>query len=152
MYKFAHIADCHLGAQKYPKMKELELLAFTKCLDKCIENKVDFIIISGDLFHSNLPDMGVVREAIKKLKELQDNNIPVYVNYGSHDYSPNRTSIIDVINESGLIKKIFDAQFEMDNEGEEKLFLKFIVDKKTNARITGISGRKIGIEKITLIS
>jgi len=76
----------------------------------------------------------------------------VYVNYGSHDYSPNRTSIIDVINESGLIKKIFDAQFEMDNEGEEKLFLKFIVDKKTNARITGISGRKIGIEKITLIS
>jgi len=68
--------------------------------------------------------MGVVREAIKKLKELQDNNIPVYVNYGSHDYSPNRTSIIDVINESGLIKKIFDAQFEMDNEGEEKLFFK----------------------------
>jgi len=65
MYKFAHIADCHLGAQKYSKLKELELKAFKETLDICITEKVDFIIISGDLFHSNLPDMGIVKETVK---------------------------------------------------------------------------------------
>src|ERR1039458_1873247 len=103
MYKFAHIADCHLGAQKYPELKKLEIKAFKECLNKCIEEKVDFIIIAGDLFHSNLPDMSIVIEAVGTLKELQDNGIPVYVNYGSHDFSPNSTSIVDVISESGLM-------------------------------------------------
>lgn len=147
MYKFAHISDCHLGAQKYPELKKLEILAFRKCLDKCIEEKVDFIIIAGDLFHSNLPDMGIVKEAVGKLKEVQDNKIPVYVNYGSHDYSPNGTSIIDVISETGLLKKLFDAEIIKDETGKEKLKLKFTIDEKTNAKLTGISGRKIGLEK-----
>lgn len=104
MYKFAHIADCHLGAQKYPELKKLEIKAFKECITQCIENEVDFIVIAGDLFHSNLPDMGIVKEAVGLLKELQDNDIPVYVNYGSHDFSPNETSIIDIICESGLMK------------------------------------------------
>ncbi len=146
MYKFAHIADCHLGAQKYSELKELEIKAFKECLDKCIKEKVDFIIIAGDLFHSNLPDMGIVKQAVGKLKEVADKGIPVYINYGSHDFSPNETSIIDVITESGLLKKLFNAYIVENNQGEEKLKLKFITDKKTGAKLTGISGRKMGID------
>lgn len=130
MYKFAHLADCHLGAQKYPELKELEMAAFKNCLDKCMEEKVDFIIIAGDLFHSNLPDMGVVKEAVGKLKEVKENGIPIYINYGSHDFSPNETSIIDVITESGLLKKLFDARIFKDDTGKEKIKLNFMVDKK----------------------
>jgi len=146
MYKFAHIADCHLGAQKYSELKELEIKAFKECLDKCMEEKVDFIIIAGDLFHSNLPDMGIVKQAVGKLKEVAEKGIPVYINYGSHDFSPNETSIIDVITESGLLKKLFNGYVVEGDNGEEKLKLKFITDKKTNAKLTGISGRKMGLD------
>ena len=146
MYKFAHIADCHLGAQKYSELKELEIKAFNTCLDTCIKEKVDFIIIAGDLFHSNIPDMSVVKQAVGKLKEVSDKGIPVYINYGSHDFSPNETSIIDVITESGLLKKLFNGYVVENEAGEEKLKLKFITDKKTGAKLTGISGRKMGLD------
>jgi DNA repair exonuclease len=146
MYKFAHIADCHLGAQKYSELKELEIKAFNTSLDKCMEEKVDFIIIAGDLFHSNLPDMGVVKQAVGKLKEVAEEGIPVYINYGSHDFSPNETSIIDVITESGLLRKLFNGCIVENGQGEEKLQLEFITDEKTGAKLTGISGRKMGLD------
>jgi DNA repair protein SbcD/Mre11 len=146
MYKFAHLADCHLGAQKYSELKELEIKAFKECLDICLEEKVDFIIIAGDLFHSNLPDMGVVKEAVGKLSQVKERGIPVYVNYGSHDFSPNQTSIIDVITESGLLKKLFQGKIVKDESEREKLELNFLVDPKTNIKLTGISGRKMGID------
>lgn len=148
MHKFAHIADCHLGAQKYSELKELEIKAFENVMDKCMEEKVDFIVIAGDLFHSNLPDMGTVKQAARKLKIVKDNGIPVYINYGSHDFSPNETSIIDVITESGLLKKLFNAHVVEDDTGREKLKLEFITDKKTGAKLTGISGRKIGLDNV----
>lgn len=146
MYKFAHLADCHLGSQKYPELRELELKAFKECLDICMEEEVDFIIIAGDLFHSNLPDMGVVKEAVGKLSEVNKKGINVYINYGSHDFSPNQTSIIDVITESGLMKKLFQAEVFEDESGEEKIKLNFTTDPRTNAKLTGISGRKMGID------
>ncbi|MGF7119590.1 metallophosphoesterase family protein [Methanobacterium oryzae] len=146
MYKFAHLADCHLGAQKYTELKKLEIKAFRECINKCIREKVDFIIIAGDLFHSNLPDMSIVKQTVGILKEVTDKGIPVYINYGSHDFSPNETSIIDVIIESGLLKKLFNPYVVEDNNGEEKLKLKFVTDKKTGAKLTGISGRKMGMD------
>lgn len=146
MYKFAHLADCHLGAQKYPELKYLEMKAFKECLDICMEENVDFIIIAGDLFHSNLPDMGVVKEAVGKLSQVKESKIPVYINYGSHDFSPNQTSIIDVITESGLLKKLFNAKIIKEEGGVEKLKLKFMEEPKTGAKLTGISGRKMGID------
>lgn len=142
MSKFAHIADCHIGANRDPTLEKLELAAFCKALDKCIEEKVDFVLISGDLFHANLPDMGVANEAVKKMKQVKDADIPVYVIYGSHDYSPNGTSIIDILESTGLIKKIVKGE---DVDG--KLKLEVFTDPKTKAKLVGISGRKAGLEK-----
>jgi hypothetical protein len=141
MYKFAHLADCHIGAQKYPELKELEMKAFKNCMDRCIQEQVDFIIISGDLFNSNLPNMGAVKDAVEKMREVRDYGIPIYVNYGSHDYSPNETSIIDLLNSAGLIQKIVEGQVE-----DEKLKLKFFQDPGTGAKLCGISARKMGLE------
>ncbi|MEM3594738.1 MAG: metallophosphoesterase, partial [Candidatus Jordarchaeaceae archaeon] len=80
--KFAHISDCHLGSNKEPLLKNLELEAFHYALEECIRRKVDFILITGDLFHSNIPDLGVVNSAVKKMKEVVLQNIPIYVIYG----------------------------------------------------------------------
>lgn len=142
MYTFAHIADCHLGANREPVLRNLELSAFKSALDKCMEEKVDFIIVSGDLFHVNIPDLEVTNEAVKKMREVKDKGIPIYVIYGSHDYSPNKTSMIDLLDSTGLIQKIVKGSVE-----EGKLKLEFFVDPKTGAKLSGISARKAALEK-----
>lgn len=142
MFKFAHLADCHVGANKGPVLEKLELAAFNKAMDICMKENVDFVLISGDLFHANLPDMYVANEAVKKMKEVKDAGIPFYVIYGSHDYSPNGTSIIDILDSTGLIKKVVRGE---DVDG--KLRLGVFTDPKTRAKLVGISGRKAGLEK-----
>jgi exonuclease SbcD len=142
MFKFAHLADCHIGANRGPVLEKLELAAFNKAMDICMQEKVDFILIAGDLFHANLPDMFVANEAVKKMKEVRDAGIPIYVIYGSHDYSPNGTSIIDILDSTGLIKKIVKGE---DVGG--KLRLTVFTDPKTGAKLVGISGRKAGLER-----
>jgi len=139
--KFAHIADTHIGAHREPALAQLEAHAFSSAMDKCIENKVDFIIISGDLFHSGIPDLAVVDNAVKKMREVRDAGIPIYVIYGSHDYNPNGKSIIDILDSTGLIKKIVKGEII-----DGKLKLEFIVDPKTGAKLVGISARKMGLE------
>ncbi|MEM2914855.1 MAG: exonuclease SbcCD subunit D [Candidatus Bathyarchaeia archaeon] len=142
MFKFAHLSDCHIGANRDPVLENLELSAFNKALDICVQEKVDFILITGDLFHANIPDMHITNEAVKKMREIKDRGIPIYVIYGSHDYSPNETSMIDVLDSAGLIKKIVKGEVV-----EDWLKLEFFIDPKTKAKLTGISARKIGLEK-----
>ena len=63
MVRFAHMADVHLGAFREPRLREANLGAFVSALDMCREEKVYFILICGDLFHTSLPDMGIVERA-----------------------------------------------------------------------------------------
>lgn len=140
--KFSHLADCHIGAFREEKLKELNLKAFEIAIDKSIKEKVDFILISGDLFHSNIPDLAIVDKAVKKIKFAIENGIQIYVVYGSHDYSANSTSIIDILCSAGILKKVVNAEF-INN----KLKLNFIEDEKTKVKIFGLSGRRGSLEK-----
>ncbi|MCD6535737.1 MAG: exonuclease SbcCD subunit D [Thaumarchaeota archaeon] len=142
MFKFAHIADCHIGANRDPTLRGLELSAFRAAIDRCIEEEVNFILISGDLFHVNVPDMGVANEAVKKLREAKEAGIEIYAIYGSHDYSPNETSMIDVLDSAGLIRKVTKGRMV-----EGKLRLEFITDPGTGAKLAGLFARKRGIER-----
>lgn len=141
LYKFAHISDCHLGAWPHPALQKVEIDAFYKVLNICLKEKVNFIVISGDFFHSNLPDLGVVRNVVRKLKEVHDIGVPIYIVYGSHDYSPNENSMIDILTDAGLLTKI-----KKGYEEDGKIKLDFIIDPNTGAKITGLSGRKMGLE------
>ena len=97
MFKFAHLADIHLGANRNPILETMEIEKFNRAMNKCMEEKVDFILICGDLFHIGIPDMSIVKNCVLKLKELYDQGIPVYVIFGSHDYNPNVDSIVDIL-------------------------------------------------------
>lgn len=143
MPRFAHIADCHIGAWRDLRLRELNMKAFEMSMDVCIEEKVDFIIIAGDLFHVNVPDLGYVQRTVEKLREVRDRGIQIYVIYGSHDYNPNTVSIVDVLNSSGLFQKVVDAEFE-----DDKLVLSFFQDSKTKAKIVGLSGRTGTLERM----
>lgn len=142
MPKFAHISDIHLGANSDPVLSRLEMEAFNKTIDTCLEENVDFILICGDLFHVSKPEFHIVDEVVRRFKQLLDKEIPVYVIYGSHDYTPNGISIIDIIESAGLIKKIVSGKIV-----DEKLQLDFFTDQKTNTKLVGISGRKGGLDK-----
>jgi DNA repair protein SbcD/Mre11 len=142
MYSFAHLADIHVGAFRQPALQNLVLSAFNEAMDTCLQKKVDFIIISGDLFDSNIPDMGLLNSAVKKMGEVKDKGIPFYVIYGSHDFSPTQTSIIDILQSANLFTKV--TKGEIDGE---KLKLEFTTDERTKAKLCGISGRRRGIEK-----
>ncbi len=55
--KFAHLADCHIGSWRDPKLRDASTLAFGKAIDKCVEENVDFILVAGDLFNTSLPSI-----------------------------------------------------------------------------------------------
>ena len=105
-FRFAHLADLHVGAWRERALAEVGLAAVRAAFERCIEERVDFIVIAGDLFDATLPDMAHVRETAEVLRRVREAGIPVYATYGSHDYSPSATSVIDVLEASGLFVKL----------------------------------------------
>ena len=142
MYKFAHITDCHLGSWRNPKLRELNLQAFEKSISISIKEQVDFILITGDFFDVNIPQLAPVKRAVEILKQARDSGIAVYMIYGSHDFNTANISMIDILHSAELFIKPTDFQTNTNS-----LILKFFVDKKTGAKITGISGRKVGLDR-----
>ncbi len=140
--KFAHLADCHIGSWRDPKLRDISTKAFTKAIDLCIDKNVDFILISGDLFNTSLPNIDSLKETVTKLKELQNKNIPVYIIAGSHDFSPSGKTMLDVLENAGLFINVAKGEII-----DQKLKLNFTIDKKTGTKITGLLGKKGGLEK-----
>jgi DNA repair exonuclease SbcCD nuclease subunit len=120
----------------------MERQTLEDAVEKCIELNVDFVLICGDIFHISIPDLTVVNETIRTLRLLQKVNIPVYAIYGSHDYTPNGTSVIDILDTAGILTNVMKAR--VDEEG--MVILQFVVDPKTGAKLAGISARRIGLE------
>ncbi|MEM3126708.1 MAG: exonuclease SbcCD subunit D [Candidatus Woesearchaeota archaeon] len=139
---FAHIADCHIGGWRDPKMKDIQMNAFCKAVDMALERKVDFIIIAGDLFNTSLPNIDNLKDTTTKLKEVKDKNVPVYIIPGSHDFSPSGKTMLDVLENAGLVKNVCRGEV-----ADNVLKLKFIVDPKTGAKLTGIIGLRGMLDK-----
>ena len=140
--KFAHLADCHIGGWRDPKLRNIAAQAFEKAIDLSMEKNVDFILIAGDLFNTSLPSIDGLKLVVKKLKELKDKEIPIYIIAGSHDFSPSGKTMLDVLESAGLLLNVAKGE---DVNG--KLRLNFTIDKKTGAKITGLLGKKGGLEK-----
>jgi DNA repair protein SbcD/Mre11 len=140
--KFAHLADTHLGAWREPKLTDLNTKAFEKAIEVCIAKQVDFVLISGDLFNTSLPPIDKLKAAVIKFKELKEANIPTYIIPGSHDFSPSGKTMLDVLEEAGLFINVSKNNEIVDN----KIKLNFTIDAKTGAKITGMLGRKGGLE------
>ena len=141
LHKFAHITDCHLGAWRNPKLKEINLKAFERAINICIEEKVDFIAITGDFFDVNVPELDHVKRAVEIMRQARGCGIEIYMIYGSHDFTASTVSIVDILHSAGLFIK--PVEFE---QIRDKIRLKFIQDQKTVFKITGLSGRKSGLD------
>ena len=163
MPRFAHIADVHLGFQRDEALQGVEQDVFESVLQECIDRRVDFVVISGDLFHVNIPEMRVQKYAFAKFREVHEAGIPVYAVYGSHDFSPVRNSVIDLLAATGYITKVSvpaaaaaaaaAAEGPPPQEGgggdggDGLLRLGFVTDPKTGAKLAGLPGLKAGVDE-----
>lgn len=136
------MSDCHLGYQKQESLQKIEFKIFETAINLCIEQKVSFIIIPGDLFHNNIPEMRVQKFAFKQFRRLYEVGIPVYVVYGSHDFSPVANSVIDLLTEAGYLIKVSIQK----NSSDDKIVLEFVQDPKTKAKMVGLPGLSAGKE------
>lgn len=125
-------------------MRDLSTKAFLRAIDDCVERQVDFVLMSGDLFNTSLPSLDILKTVTKKLKELKDKDIPLYAIPGSHDFSPSGKTMIDVLENAGLLINVCKGQVDPETK---KLNLKFVVDKKTGAKLTGMLGKKGMLDK-----
>src|SRR3989338_858711 len=140
--KFAHLADCHIGTWRDPKLRDISTIAFQKAIGECIEENVDFILIAGDLFNTSLPRIDNLKTVVNILRKLKEKSIAVYIIPGSHDYSPSGKTMLDVLENAGLFTNVVRGE-----EVDGRIKLKFTIDPKTGAKITGMLGRRLSLEK-----
>ncbi len=140
--KFAHMADCHIGGWREPKLTELTTKAFNIAIDRSIKKQVDFVLIAGDLFNTSIPGIHHIKNVVSKLKQLKQSNTPCYIVAGSHDFSPSGKTMLDVLEEAGLLINVVKGEIK-----DNKLKLKFTIDEKTGTKITGMLGKRGTLEK-----
>lgn len=144
MVIFTHLADCHLGGWRQEELQRINFQSFQQAIKYSIENKVDFILISGDLFDSAYPAIEILKETFAEFKKIHDENIPVYIIAGSHDFSASGKTFLDVLEKAGFVKNV-EKIVEKESE-EETILLKPFIEPKTNIAIYGYGGKKSGME------
>lgn len=84
---FLHISDLHLGYQQYGSRERFNDFgrAFHRAVDFALEQSVNFVIISGDLFHKSAIDPPTLLQAVYGLDKLKSAGIPVVSIVGNHD-------------------------------------------------------------------
>lgn len=106
MIKIFHLSDLHLGALRDRYLIKCEDKALNEVIKIAEREQPDFIVISGDIFDSNIPSISRVARMAEFLKSLKEMKISTYAIYGSHDFSPTRSTMVEVLSRGGLIKVI----------------------------------------------
>jgi DNA repair exonuclease SbcCD nuclease subunit len=91
MLRLLHTADVHLGARhadlgdRAATQRERQFAAFVATVDLALEERVDLVLIAGDLFDSNTQPRRSVERAAAQIKRLVDARIRVVIAPGTHD-------------------------------------------------------------------
>jgi len=103
MPRLLHMADVHLGARHDDlgptavAQRERQFAAFARAIELALAEKVDLVLICGDLFDSNSQPRRSVERAAAELGKLAKRHVPVVVIPGTHDCF-----------EPGSIYRVFD--------------------------------------------
>lgn len=94
-FKFIHAADLHIdsplrGLETYAGAPAQRLRGATRealenLVSLAIDQQVGFLIIAGDLFDRQWPDMNTGLRTAEQFRRLQREGIPVYLIRGNHD-------------------------------------------------------------------
>lgn len=144
MLKFLHIADIHLDTSFYAKKQALRTRlrdgirkAFSNAVNLCIREKVDALLIAGDLFDNDKLSFKTEQFLINEFNRLGQKDIRVFYATGNHDpghlsyransikwpdnvyiFKEDKIEIIEVKNDDNDIKyKIISCGHKTNNEG-----------------------------------
>lgn len=95
MLKLAHAADIHLdsplrGLDRYDGAPSDDLRiatrrAFVNLVDYCLEERVDGLLLAGDVYDGDWQDFNTGLFFVKQLARLREAGIPVWAVLGNHD-------------------------------------------------------------------
>ena len=92
--RFVHVSDSHLGASGFSRrlspagfnQREEDICNAFKCaVDKIIALKPDFVLHTGDLFHTVRPTNRIINFAIRQILRIVNLQIPLIIISGNHD-------------------------------------------------------------------
>ncbi len=85
--RFLHLADCHLGYRQYGRNERFNDFskAFYAVMDAAVSEKVDFVVLAGDLFQKRSIDALTLNHAMRGLERLQKAGIPCLAVEGNHE-------------------------------------------------------------------
>lgn len=95
MFTFLHAADIHLdsplrGLDRYEgapvdEIRNATRRALENLVRTAIDEKAAFLVIAGDLYDGDWPDVNTGLYFVSQMVRLKDEGIPVYVVAGNHD-------------------------------------------------------------------
>jgi len=99
--RFVHISDSHLGASGFSRrlspsgynQREEDICnSFASAVDQIITLSPDFVLHTGDLFHSVRPTNRIINFAIRQILRIVNLQIPMVIISGNHD-TPKQRSV-----------------------------------------------------------
>ena len=102
--KFVHAADVHLDSpllalsrqepRQVERMRRAAREAFERMIDLCIEQEVALLVLAGDLYDHDCPNMQVAVFLRRELKRLEQKGIRAVIIKGNHDAGNKITSAL----------------------------------------------------------
>jgi DNA repair exonuclease SbcCD nuclease subunit len=90
--RLLHTADWHLGCafgafgEAAARRREDQTQTIARLIDLAIAERVDAVLLSGDLFDSTRPDAAALALATRALDRLAEQKIPAFATAGTHDH------------------------------------------------------------------
>ncbi|PFI28864.1 DNA repair exonuclease [Bacillus thuringiensis] len=95
--KFIHAADLHLDSpfkgmemnvaqSVWERMKQSTFESFERIVDKAIQERVDFVLLAGDLYDAETRSLRAQVFVREQMKRLSQYDIPVFIIHGNHDH------------------------------------------------------------------
>jgi DNA repair exonuclease SbcCD nuclease subunit len=144
--KFSHISDTHLGLIQYGlEEREQDIYdSFNQAIDISIQDKVDFVIFAGDIFHTPNPSGTAILQMANALKRLKENEIESFFVLGEHDISRIRSTPIPYV--------YHNLEFSKYVGRGEPVYYKDVMivgfDKIRKNEMTGLEGKFSHVESL----
>ena len=120
------IADLHIGLKNYSKIdpvthfysRELEILDnFKKIVQMCIDDKLDALLIAGDIYHSSLSSPTLQDEVNKILFYASQSHLNMLILDGNHDLKKGDKTVSALKpTETFSLQYIIHTQYFLDTE------------------------------------
>jgi DNA repair protein SbcD/Mre11 len=142
--RFLHLADIHLDTRfacrseaVRVRLREALREAFRNAVDLSLAERLDAVLIAGDLFDSDRLHFTTERFLMEQLRRLEEGGVPVFYASGNHDpsgprarsatlawpenvhrFAARKPEAVDVLREGEIVGRVVGAGHPTDREAE----------------------------------